>query len=133
MSNIFIKRIYDPYEENDGYRILVDRLWPRGISKEKAKLYCWAKDLAPSNELRKKYAHNKEHFDEFRERYLEELRTSDLIKNEVKQIIKLNLDHNITLLYAAKNNFYNNAIVLRDEILLNKNAENDQTINDKSK
>ncbi len=98
MSNIFIKRIYDHYEENDGYRILVDRLWPRGISKEKAKLYCWAKDLAPSHELRKKFAHNKEHFDEFRERYLEELRTSDLLRNEIKQISKLSLDQNITLL-----------------------------------
>ena len=130
MMPIFIKRIYDPYEENDGYRILVDRLWPRGISKEKAKLYCWAKELAPSHELRKSFAHNKELFEEFRIRYLEELRTNEKIKNEIKQISKLSLDHNITLLYAAKNTVYNNAIVLREEIILNTDAEDDRKIKD---
>ncbi|WNS74702.1 DUF488 domain-containing protein [Bacillus sp. DTU_2020_1000418_1_SI_GHA_SEK_038] len=129
MSNIFIKRIYDPCEENDGYRILVDRLWPRGISKEKAKLYYWAKNLAPSHELRKSFSHNKELFDEFRIRYLEELRTNDLIKNEIKQISKLSLNQNITLLYAAKNTIYNNAIVLKDEILMNTGDDNLQKMN----
>lgn len=124
MTNIFIKRIYDPWEEKDGYRILVDRLWPRGVSKEKAKLYGWAKDLAPSHELRKRFAHNKENFDDFRVRYLGELRNNDLIKSEIKQISKLSMVDNVTLLYAAKNPIYNNAIVLKEELLKNTDDEN---------
>lgn len=124
MANIFIKRIYDPWEEKDGYRILVDRLWPRGVSKEKAKLYGWAKDLAPSHELRKRFAHNKENFDDFRVRYLGELRNNDLIKSEIKQISKLSMVDNVTLLYAAKNPIYNNAIVLKEELLKNTDDEN---------
>ncbi|KAB2334648.1 DUF488 domain-containing protein [Cytobacillus depressus] len=117
MANISIKRIYDPYEESDGYRILVDRLWPRGVSKEKANLYCWAKDLAPSHELRKEFHHNIELFDEFRKRYKAELRSNESIKSEFKRLSELSLTNNITLLYAAKDPNYNNALVLKDEIV----------------
>lgn len=77
MTHIFLKRVYEPYDESDGCRVLVDRLWPRGISKENARLSIWLKDAAPSPELRKWFCHKSELFAEFRNRYLEELRTSE--------------------------------------------------------
>ena len=77
MSNLIMKRIYESYDESDGCRILIDRLWPRGISKEAANLSFWLKDLAPSNELRKWFCHKPELFEEFRTRYLDELRTDE--------------------------------------------------------
>ena len=97
---IKIKRIYDSYSKTDGYRILVDRLWPRGISKEHAKVNLWIKEIAPSNDLRKWYHNNLEKRDQFQKKYLVELKDkSDSIK-EVKQII--NEQKTITLLSASK-------------------------------
>src|SRR5216110_780362 len=75
-----IKRIYEPASAEDGYRVLIDRLWPRGLSKEKANIDEWARDLAPSDELRRWFGHRPERFDEFRRRYTDELRDEpDLI------------------------------------------------------
>lgn len=115
---IRVKRIYDGYDENDGARILVDRLWPRGIKKEKARLTAWMKEIAPSSELRKWYCHDPQKWDEFVPRYMEEL--------EAKRELCVELlnygDKVITLLYASKDTKFNQAVVLKDylEKLYNK-------------
>ena len=106
-----LKRVYLPAEETDGYRILVDRLWPRGISKEKAKIDLWLKEVAPSNELRKWFGHDPERFNAFTERYKAELQASGALE-ELRQAIQ---EHpNTTLLYAAHDEQHNNAIVLQE-------------------
>jgi len=116
MSNIYLKRVYGPYEEMDGCRILVDRLWPRGISKEAAKLSYWFKNLAPSNDLRKWFCHKPELFEEFRSRYLEELRTDEQKLDFLRQIIELSAQGSVTLLYGAKDPVHNHACVLMEEL-----------------
>jgi uncharacterized protein YeaO (DUF488 family) len=116
MANIVMKRIYEPYEEMDGCRILIDRLWPRGISKEAAKLSYWLKDLAPSNELRKWFCHKPELFEEFRRRYLDELRTDEQKLEYIGQIIEMRTKGNVTLLYGAKDPVHNHALVLMEEL-----------------
>ncbi|MCI1273656.1 MAG: DUF488 family protein [Clostridiaceae bacterium] len=105
-----IKRIYDENVEDCEYRILVDRLWPRGISKEKAKINLWAKEIAPSNELRKWFNHDISKFELFKNKYFEELNNNEF----AMQFKKEYTNHNITLLYSAKNEKYNNAIVLKE-------------------
>ena len=91
---IKIKRIYEKLEEDDGYRILIDHLWPRGISKEKAKIDLWYKEISPSNELRQWFNHDPEKWLEFQKKYKEELKLKKEIVNELKEIIKKNLpDH----------------------------------------
>ncbi len=109
-----IKRAYKPAGEDDGYRILVDRLWPRGVSKEKAKLDLWMKDIAPSNDLRKWFNHDPTRWDEFQNKYNEELKDK---KELLKQIKELEKDEStVTLVYGAKNEENNNAVVLRDTL-----------------
>jgi uncharacterized protein YeaO (DUF488 family) len=81
---IKIKRAYQIPEEDDGFRILVDRLWPRGISKEKAKLDLWLKDIAPSNELRKWFGHDPYRWNEFKKKYREELRSKKVLIKKIK-------------------------------------------------
>jgi len=107
-----IKRIYDPEEPSDGARILVDRLWPRGISKERADLFGWFKDVAPSPELRQWFDHQADRFEEFRGKYLWELEHSDDKQPELQQIRELAKSGPVTLLYAAKSPTVNHAIVL---------------------
>lgn len=109
---IKIKRAYQPAEDEDGFRILVDRLWPRGISKEKAKLDLWLKDVAPSNELRKWFAHDPERWDEFQDEYKEELNDKKELLKQIKDADKEN--PTVTLVYGAKDEEHNNAVVLRD-------------------
>lgn len=105
-----IKRAYAPVEDTDGYRILVDRLWPRGISKEKAKIDLWLKSVAPSNDLRKWFGHDPERFPEFSKRYQAELEESGAL-DELRATIK---EHpNVTLLFAAHDEEHNNAVVLQ--------------------
>ena len=97
---IKIKRIYDDYSDNDGYRILVDRLWPRGKSKENSRIDLWIKELTPSNDLRKWYHDNPEKRDQFKKKYLKELEKNSNSLHETKIIIK---DKKIiTLLTASK-------------------------------
>lgn len=109
---IKIKRAYQPADEKDGFRILVDRLWPRGISKVKAKLDLWMKDIAPSNSLRQWFNHDPIRWDEFKSKYNEELKDK---KEFLKQIKDLEKDKSIiTLVYGAKDEEHNNAVVLRD-------------------
>ena len=111
MKSISIKRIYDDATDKDGYRVLVDRLWPRGISKEEAKLDEWLQDIAPSTELRKWFDHQEERFPEFSKRYKAEL---DLKKTEIEKLKAVAENRPITLLYSAKNEEFNQAIVLSD-------------------
>lgn len=108
-----IKRIYEGVSSEDGYRILVDRLWARGLPKEEAKLDYWAKEIAPSDTLRKEFHHENEDFKYFEENYLNELNANDK-KNQFIELIKDKLKlGNVTLLYSAKEETQNNALVLR--------------------
>ena len=105
-----IKRIYKEPEKDDGYRILVDRLWPRGLSKEKAKVDLWMKEIAPSNDLRKWYSHDPEKWEDFKKRYEKELKTKE---NLLQKIRELEREKGIiTLLYSAKEENDNNAVAL---------------------
>ncbi|MEH7247269.1 DUF488 domain-containing protein [Neobacillus niacini] len=116
MGGFFLKRVYEPYDESDGSRILVDRLWPRGISKDAAKLTAWQKDIAPTPELRKWFCHKPELFEEFRTKYIEELRT-DVQKLKIIEELKIMASEGmVTLLYGAKDPIYNHAIVLQEEL-----------------
>lgn len=116
MGNLFLKRVYEPVDEADGCRVLVDRLWPRGISKEAAKLSYWFKDVAPSSELRKWFCHKPELFPEFRDRYLNELRTDEQKQQIMKQITDIAAEERVTLLYGAKDPVYNHAVILYEEL-----------------
>ncbi|MEH7250672.1 DUF488 domain-containing protein [Neobacillus niacini] len=116
MGDFFLKRIYEPYDESDGFRILVDRLWPRGISKDVAKLTAWQKDIAPSPELRKWFCHKPELFEEFRRKYLEELRTDEQKLKIIDEIKTMAATGMVTLLYGAKDPVFNHAIVLQEEL-----------------
>ena len=104
------KRIYEEYNKNDGTRILVDRLWPRGMKKEDAKIDLWMKEIAPSNDLRKWYAHDPGKWEGFKKKYIAELtRKKDLCEEIIGRGKKT-----ITLLYAAKDEEHNNAVALKE-------------------
>lgn len=106
-----VKRVYEPYSKDDGYRVLVDRLWPRGVSKVKAHLNLWLKEIAPSTELRKWFGHDPQKWGEFEKRYRKELQGN---KESIHQLKDLEKKHKqITLLYAAQDTEYNEAIVLQ--------------------
>ena len=111
MSMYRVKRIYDEPEKEDGYRVLVDRLWPRGVSKERAALDEWNKDVAPSADLRVWFGHDSAKFEEFSVRYREELRGNEALANFKRASAKHNT---VTLLYAARDPKINHAVVLRD-------------------
>src|SRR5690554_1572671 len=111
MGTIKIKRIYDDPSEDDGYRILVDRLWPRGVSKADAKIDEWNKELAPSTHLRQWLDHKADRFDEFSALYREEL---VLKEDDLEKLRDLARSVTITLLYGAKDPSLNQAIVLQD-------------------
>jgi uncharacterized protein YeaO (DUF488 family) len=108
MATIAIKRVYDPPAAGDGYRVLVDRLWPRGMTKEAAALDLWAKDLAPSPDLRKEFNHQPERFAEFTHHYL-----GELSKNPAVVAFRAELKRpKVTLLYGAHDRANNHAVVL---------------------
>ena len=114
MKKIKIKRIYDDPSDDDGYRVLVDRLWPRGVSKKKANLDAWNKEVTPSPELRKWFDHKKDRFEEFSYRYREELIKKENELNELRNIAE---NETVCLLYAAKSPVINHAVVLSDVLL----------------
>lgn len=110
---IKLKRVYDLYNENDGCRILVDRLWPRGLSKDKVKMDEWLKDIAPSSELRKWYAHDVPKWPEFKRLYFAELSAKeDLIKTLIEKASTCT----VTFVYAAKDEEHNNSAALKEYI-----------------
>jgi uncharacterized protein YeaO (DUF488 family) len=106
-----IKRVYDTPESEDGLRVLVDRLWPRGLSKEQARVDWWVKEIAPSDELRRFFGHDPARWPEFRARYLRELETKGPLLAEIADRAR---QQTVTLLYAARDDLHNNALVLRE-------------------
>jgi len=108
--NIRIKRAYEEPDREDGTRILVDRLWPRGLTKEKARVDLWLKDIAPSTELRKWFAHDPAKWAEFRSRYLEELKGN---KEQLSLLRQEAAKGNVTLVYGAKDQQHNEAVILQ--------------------
>ena len=112
---IMVKRVYEEPAQEDGSRILVDRLWPRGLTKQKAKIDLWLKEIAPSTELRKWFGHDPEKWKEFRKRYYKELK----MKSEQIDILKeYQRKGAVTLVYGAKDKEHNEALVLKE--LLNR-------------
>ncbi len=107
-----VKRIYEAPAPSDGYRILVDRVWPRGVSKERAAIALWLKEIAPSTELRKWFGHDPERWPEFQKRYRRELRTKIDLADRIRQLEKEH--HVVTLLFGARDEEHNQAVVLRD-------------------
>ena len=113
--NIRIKRVYEPPDKDDGVRILVDRLWPRGLTHERARIDLWLKDIAPSTELRKWFGHDPNRWEEFKIRYLSELKG----KREQIRLLKQELDKGVvTLVYGAKDEEHNEALVLQENSTL---------------
>lgn len=110
MANIRIKRAYEEPDREDGTRILVDRLWPRGLTKEKARVDLWLKDVAPSTELRKWFAHDPGKWAEFQSRYQEELKKN---KEQVSLLRKEAAKGTVTLVYGAKDQQHNEAVILQ--------------------
>lgn len=112
-TEIRLKRAYDAPQKSDGFRILVDRLWPRGVSKERLAADVWARDLAPSNDLRKWFGHDPEKWAEFRKRYREELTQTHASQRIRGLLDAAKRSKTITLLYGAKDEQHNEAVVLR--------------------
>jgi uncharacterized protein YeaO (DUF488 family) len=112
--SLAIKRVYDAPAKSDGYRVLVDRLWPRGVSKERAMLDLWLKEIAPSTELRKWFGHDAKRWSEFQRRYRAELRAN---REAVDKLRGLAERRRVTLLYGARDGHHNEAVVLRDYVL----------------
>ena len=110
-SDIRLKRIYDPPERKDGARVLVDRLWPRGVRKERAELTLWLKDIAPSDELRRWFGHDPARFAEFSRRYRAELTANSEAVDRLRDLMKAGP---VTLLYAARDTEHNEARVLAE-------------------
>lgn len=109
---ISIKRAYDKPNKSDGRRVLVDRLWPRGVSKQELKIDDWYKTIAPSTELRKWFAHDPSRWEEFKKRYRTELQDHVAILKELKKL--KDTSPALTLVYAAKDQEHNNAVVLKE-------------------
>jgi uncharacterized protein YeaO (DUF488 family) len=109
--NIKIKRVYEKPDKEDGIRILVDRLWLRGLTKEKAGIDLWLKDIAPSSELRKWFGHDAEKWNEFRKRYRNELKKNEEQVSILKDQMKKGA---VTLVYGANDEEHNQAVVLKE-------------------
>lgn len=112
---IQLKRAYEPANATDGYRVLVDRLWPRGLHKADAHIDEWVKDVAPSSELRRWFGHDPSRFREFRERYKRELRSEEA-RAALVELARRAARGTVTLVYSARDEVHNNAIVLAREL-----------------
>ncbi len=117
-GKIYVKRVYEPPADTDGLRVLVDRLWPRGISREKATIRHWFKDIAPSNSLRKWYLHDHEKWEGFKNRYFQELNENPEQTDQLKSLID---QHEIvTFLFSSKELKFNNAFALLEYLQIGK-------------
>ncbi|MFZ0134759.1 MAG: DUF488 family protein [Desulfobacterales bacterium] len=112
--DIQTKRVYDPADKKDGARVLVDRVWPRGLSRERVQADQWVKDAAPGTALRKWFAHDRSKWDEFRKRYASELNAKPEV---VGQLLELASKGRLTLLFSARDTQYNQAVVLKEYLL----------------
>jgi len=124
-SNVQLKRAYEPPDKKDGTRILVDRLWPRGVSKEEASLDEWIKEIAPSADLRTWFGHEQRRWAEFRKRYRAELAEHSEMLKDLRRRAR---EGQITLVYSARDEVHNDAVVLRNVILgrADKDPSNDR-------
>ncbi len=113
-SAVRIKRAYEPPSPGDGTRVLVDRLWPRGVKKAQAGISQWMKEIAPSNELRKWFGHDPARWEEFRRRYKAELAGK---RDLIRQLRELAREDTLTLVYSAHDEAHNQAVVLREMLL----------------
>jgi len=113
-GNVKLKRVYEPPAADDGARILVDRLWPRGVSKERAAIDRWMKDIAPSTELRQWFGHDPARWQEFRRRYAQEVRQHRELLDQLRALAR---QGPITLVYSARDEEHNDAVALRHLIL----------------
>ncbi|MDD1711891.1 MAG: DUF488 domain-containing protein [Methanoregulaceae archaeon] len=109
---VMLKRVYDPPAPEDGFRVFVERLWPRGMTKERAKIDLWVKEAGASTELRKWYGHEPSKWDEFRRKYHHELDEHPGVVHQLKEILRQNRD--VTLLFAAHDPDHNNALALKE-------------------
>jgi uncharacterized protein YeaO (DUF488 family) len=109
--DVRLKRAYEPASDEDGYRVLVDRLWPRGVSRKQAELDDWEKELAPSSKLREWFGHEPRRFPEFRRRYIDELRANGARLRELRRRARTGT---LTLVYSAHDSEHNDAVVLAD-------------------
>jgi uncharacterized protein YeaO (DUF488 family) len=109
--DVRLKRAHDPAASADGYRVLIDRLWPRGISRKRAKLDDWEKELSPSTELRQWFGHEPRRFEEFRRRYIDELRSH---RPRLTALRRRARDGTLTLVYSAHDTEHNDAVVLAE-------------------
>jgi uncharacterized protein YeaO (DUF488 family) len=109
--DVRLKRAYEPPAASDGYRVLVDRLWPRGVSREQARFDEWARELAPSSQLRRWFAHDPERFAEFKRRYAEELAAQEEKLRELRGRAR---QGTLTLVYGARDTEHNDAVVLAE-------------------
>lgn len=107
--SLAIKRVYDPASPSDGFRVLVDRLWPRGLTKERAAVDLWCKALAPSPDLRKWFGHDPARWNEFREQYNAELESR---VEDAREVLEIARKQKVTLVYGARDPVHNHAIVL---------------------
>lgn len=137
--DIQIKRVYEPYSKDDGFRVLVDRLWPRGLTKERVHYDLWAKNLAPSTELRRAFGHKPENWDTFKQHYLAELDQNPAAWNFAHKIAGPEFASypRITLLYAARDPHLNHALILaqwlREHESSHPASQNDQSESSPSK
>ena len=113
MNTVSIKRVYEPEEATDGFRILIDKLWPRGMAKAKANIAFWAKSIAPSTALREWFGHKPENFPTFTQKYTEELTANPETESFIALCKKQLKESNVTLLYGAKDEVHNQAVVLK--------------------
>lgn len=113
-ADVHLKRAYEPADDTDGCRVLVDRLWPRGVSKADAAIAEWLKELAPSTELRKWFGHDPDRWDEFRRRYADEIRGHAELLAHLRDLAR---GGPVTLVYAAHDEIHNDAVVLRAVLL----------------
>jgi uncharacterized protein YeaO (DUF488 family) len=113
-QNVRLKRAYAAPAATDGARVLVDRLWPRGVSREAAALDQWMKEIAPSDDLRRWFGHDPARWDDFRRRYVDELRAHDSLVDTLRALARRGP---LTLVYGARDETHNDAVVLRDVIL----------------
>jgi uncharacterized protein YeaO (DUF488 family) len=109
--DVRVKRIYDEADPDDGYRVLIDHVWPRGVSRARARLDDWARELAPSDELRKWFDHDPARFVEFRTRYRDELADQS---NRLEELRRRAASGPLTIVYAARDRDHNNAVVLSE-------------------
>lgn len=111
-----IKRAYEKAEKSDGMRILVDRIWPRGVSKDDAELDEWLKEVGPSSDLREWFGHDPDKFEDFKKKYKEELEDNEIQKEELEKLKEWTREHNkeITLVFGAKDEKHNQAAVLKE-------------------